>query len=131
MKRILALLIVLFLFLVSCKASSIPLAWDAGSPGCSYSLYASTNAITQANYSASVVRVNVGTNLTATVDIAAPGKWWFCATAVKDDVESAISNVIQVEVPKEPAQMRVIALQYSHTLTNGWTDTGFFRIRIQ
>lgn len=59
-----------------------------------------------------------------------PGMWWFGAKAVAGGAESKLSNVVAVEVPKPPAQMRTIAVQYSYTLTNFY-DLGFFKLRIE
>jgi hypothetical protein len=127
------ILIALFSATLSACSAEINLLWDASeTPGVTnYTLYAHTNAITQADYRTAVVRVNSGTNLATRLQGLAVGKWWFCATAVKDNVESDISNVLLVEAPKAPGQMRVLAIQYTHTLTNEWTDVGFFKLKIQ
>ena len=125
---------ILLLAAVSAEASFIRLAWDASAtPGCEYVLYASTNELTQETYrDAALVRVPCGTNLTATLEGIAVGEWSFLATAIKDGVESDISNVVVTEVPPAPGTMRTVVLQYSTTITNGWNDTdGYFRIRIE
>jgi len=111
---------------------SVNLAWDAStSPGVTnYVIYATTNALTDTNASSALVKVPVGTNLTAKVFDLSPGMWWFGAKAVAGGAESKLSNVVAVEVPKPPAQMRTIAVQYSYTLTNFY-DLGFFKLRIE
>lgn len=40
------------------------------------------------------------------------------------------SNIMAVQVPLPPVNTRLVAVQYSATLTN-WTDTGYFRIQIK
>lgn len=113
-------------------AVPIKLAWDA-SPTVgvtNYVLYASTNTITTTNILSSAVRVSVGTNLTATISDLVPGNWYFAATAMKLGVESAPSNILQVQVPVAPTNMLTVFVQYSTSITNGFTDTGFFRLRI-
>jgi len=119
------------LLAVAAQAQSIRLAWDAStSPGVTnYVLYAHTNTLAATNLSAAVVKQSVGTNLTATIEDIKPGHWWFVATAVGSGVESGPSNSVNVEVPKPPAAMRTIVVQYSGTLTNFY-DVGFFRLRL-
>lgn len=113
-------------------AGQVNLIWDPSeTTGVSYTLYGHTNAISETNYSQSVVRIDTGTNLACRITDLKPGRWWFCATASKDNVESDISNVLLVEVPLPPANHRVVAVQYTHEITNGWTDATFFRLKIQ
>ena len=112
--------------LMLCAVSSgatVNLAWDASATdGCGYRLYAQSGT--------NILRVATGTNLTATLDVVAPGFWSFWATATKDGVESDPSNVLTVEVPRTPEGMRTVAIEYTVTLTNDWAETGFFRLRI-
>ena len=124
---------ILFLSALNAGASFLRLAWDASAtPGCEYVLYASTNELTQETYRDATVRVPCGTNLTATIEGIAVGQWRFCATAIKDGVESDLSNVVVTEIPPAPGTMRTVVLQYTTTISNGWNDTdGFFRIRIE
>ena len=124
---------ILFLAALRVEASFLRLAWDASAtPGCEYVLYASTNELTQETYRDATVRVPCETNLTATIEGIVEGAWSFAATAVKDGVESDISNVVVTEIPPAPGTMRTVVLQYSTTITNGWNDTdGYFRIRIE
>jgi len=79
-----------------CLGADVRLAWDASPTEgiTNYVLFAHTNAITQASYTNAVVRLNVGTNLTCTVEDPVPARWWFTVVAQKDGLESDISNVI-------------------------------------
>lgn len=114
-------------------AQTVKLAWDASpTTGVSYRLYAHTNSLSKTNLAASVVKVDVGTNLVATVDQIQAGKWWFTVTAVSQEgLESLPSNVVQAEVPVKPDNMRTVVVQFSGTITNGWQDVGFFRIKLE
>jgi hypothetical protein len=58
------------------------------------------------------------------------GNWWF-AVAARDTngIQSLLSNVLQIEVPKPPLNMRTVVLQYSGTLSNFY-DVGFFKLRL-
>lgn len=95
-----------------------------------YWLYAHNAYLTEANKSNSLVKINAGTNLTATVENLSSGRWFFAATAVGNNgLESLLSNVLAVEAPNPPANMRTIVLQYSGTLSNFY-DVGFFRLRL-
>ena len=123
---------ILLLAAVMAEASFIRLAWDASvTPGCEYVLYASTNELSQETYRDALVRVPCSTNLAATIEGIAVGQWRFCATAIKDGVESDISNVVVTEIPAAPGTMRTVILQYTDTVTNGWMDVGFFRVLLR
>ena len=124
---------ILFLAALRVEASFLRLAWDESvTPGCEYVLYASTNELTQETYRDATVRVPCGTNLAATIEGIVEGAWSFAATAVKDGVESDLSNVVVTEIPPAPGTMRTVVLQYSTTITNGWNDTdGYFRILLR
>ena len=112
-------------------AQSVRLGWDASTSAgvTNYVLYAHTNTLASTNLAAAVVRQKVGTNLTATIEDIKPGRWWFAATAVGGGVESQPSNILIVDVPQPPPNMRTIVVQYSGTLTNFY-DVGFFRLRL-
>jgi hypothetical protein len=118
-----AILLCAFAALTS-MASDIQLAWDAspdlGVTG--YVIYARTNSST-------AIRINVGTNLTAKVESLAPGRWTFSAAALTAITESGPSNLLIVDVPEPPPNMRTVVVQYSGTLTNFY-DVGFFRLRL-
>lgn len=114
---------ILFLAALSAEASYLQLAWDASvTDGCDYRLYAQSGT--------NIVRVETGTNLTASLEDILPGFWSFWATAIKDRIESDPSNVLTVEVPRTPEGMRTVAIEYTVTLTNNWEEAGFFRLRI-
>jgi hypothetical protein len=111
-------------------AGGVNLAWNASpTPAVTYVLYAHTNDLTATNLSSAIVRLNIGTNLTATVEALKAGQWCFVATAKLNGVESDPSNSLIVEVPEPPSNMRTVVLQYSGTLTNFY-DVGFFRLRL-
>jgi len=124
-------LILLLLPLAAC-AQEVRLAWDASpSPGVHYRLYAGTNSV-QGLTNALVV-VNAETNLTATVEISQAQRWYFVATAVDtaSGLESEPSNEVMVETPAAPSNMRTIHIEHTITLSNGWNDVGYFRLKIQ
>jgi len=123
------LLLLLFALAQTALASEIRLAWNA-SPTTgvtNYTLFAGTNSPISTTNSAA--RINVGTNLTATVQDLVPGQWLFAVTCQANGVESDFSNIVIVQVPVAPANMRVVVVQYSGTLTNFY-DVGFFRLRL-
>lgn len=112
---------ILILAALSAEASYLRLAWDASvTDGCDYRLYAQSGT--------NIVRVETGTNLTASLEDITPGFWSFWATAIKDKVESDPSNVLTVEVPQPPLGMRTLVVDHATTITN-WTE--FFRVRFQ
>jgi hypothetical protein len=113
------------------QAQTVRLAWDPSpSPGVTnYVLYASTNELSATNLMTATTNLPCGTNLTATVTDLSAGNWWFVATAWAGGVESLPSNVLQVQVPTPPANMRTVVLQYSGTLSNFY-DVGFFKLRL-
>lgn len=117
-----SLITILLLALTAAShAAQVPLAWDAStSSGCEYRVYA--QAVTN------LVRVECGTNLTASLEDIAPGFYSFWATAIKDGVESDPSNVLAVEVPIPPQGIRTLVVEHGTTITN-WTE--FFRVRLQ
>lgn len=122
-----------FYLLHSAAAADLTLAWDASAtPGCTYLLYAHTNAVGITNLTATgtAVRVNAGTNLSAQVEgLTGPARWYFVATANLGGIQSDPSNMLIVDVPAAAKNMRTIAVQYSVTVTN-FSDVGFFRLRI-
>jgi DNA-binding CsgD family transcriptional regulator len=111
--------------------ADLKLAWDA-SPSAAvtnYVLVAHTNASAVGNYNLGVVRVHVGTNLTATLDKIAPGRWHLFVAAQAGGVYSEPSNVVVVDVPVPPATLRPVLLQYGATL-DGMTNNLFMRINV-
>jgi hypothetical protein len=130
MKPTLTLLLTLAALTSFADPGEIKLAWNA-SPSANvtgYFLYAHTNALTDTNFSYTI-RADAGTNLTATIQNIASGQWYFAATARDTNgVESLLSNVLPYEIPKPPANMRTVILQYSGSVTN-FQDVGFFKLR--
>lgn len=129
--RVLALLATVTTFAF---AGSVTVAWDPSpTPAVSCRLYASPLLLTETNLIDAPVRLNMGTNLTASIVFTNSGRWNLVATAVNTNgVESAPSNQLSIEVPAPPASLRTLAVE--HTLdiskTNGWQDLGFFRLRL-
>lgn len=124
------LLVIICLTALPLLASEVRLAWDASlTQGVTnYVLYAHTNDLAAVSLTNALVKLNVGTNLTARVESLVPGRWWFGATAMKDGMESDLSNTISVEVPRPPRNMRTVVILSSATVTN-WTNI-FFKLRI-
>lgn len=121
-----------FAFLICGLAGDVTVAWDASpTPGVTnYVLYAHTNLLTATNLASAVVKVNCGTNLSASIeDLHPPSQWYLAATAAAGGVQSDLSNVLIVQVPVTPPNARVVAIQYGITLSN-FVDAGFFRLRI-
>lgn len=124
------LVAILSLCAIPVFGGSVNLSWTASpTVGCSNVLYAHTNLITQANYTNALVKVKTGTNTTASITDIKTGFWWFAVVAVKSNVVSDLSNVLPLEVPAPPTNLRTVVLQYSGTLTNFY-DVGFFKLRL-
>lgn len=125
------ILILLLLAALPAFAQNARVAWDKSStPGISnYVLYGATNAISATNLATAAFRLNVGTNLTASIEAMNPGTYWLAVTAQKAGIESLPSNILVMSVPQPPANMRTVVVQFSATLTN-FTDFGFFRVRL-
>lgn len=126
-------LLILLASTLLCSASEVNLAWNPStSTNVSYTLYGSTNSLSQTNYRGSLIVMDCGTNLTAKVSGMTAGQWWFAVTARREFNESDLSNVVVTETPAAPTNMRQLTLQYSMTLTNGsWRDFGNIRLRIE
>lgn len=119
--------LLLGLLVLNATAGDVPLAWNpVETPGAGYVIYAHTNALTISNY---LARVFVGTNVTGRLEDLRPGRWQFGVTATKDGLESGLSEVLNVEIPKTPGPIRTVVVQWSTNLTN-WQDVGFFKLRI-
>lgn len=116
----------------ACLGQSLTLGWDpSSSPGVTnYVIYATTNSFNYYQRSNAVVKIGVGTNLTAQITDIRPGRYWFTATAIGSGIESSNSNVLILDVPKPPANLFTIQLQYLFSLTNNEAkDLGFFKIK--
>lgn len=114
-----------------CIAAEVRLTWSSSpSPAVTgYYVYAFTNSIADKP----AIKIDVGTNLIASVESLRPGIWTFTATAyTAEKIESDFATPITTEVPPSPAQMRTITLQYNTDLSStNWQDAGFFRVKIQ
>ena len=115
-----------------CHGQTVKLAWDASGTNqpITYVLYASTTSLSDATISTATTNVPTGTNITVTISDILAGHWWF-GVAARDTngLQSVLSNVLQVEVPKPPLNMRTVVLQYSGMLSNFY-DVGFFKLRL-
>lgn len=107
MKRILALA----LLASSAFADQVTIAWDASiSTNVTYIVYAnpvSGGGLNYTNRAASVVKVNVGTNLLAVVQNVTTVPMVFAVTASRDGLESQFSNLLLISVPFAPTNVRV------------------------
>lgn len=124
-------LLITLLTAASLKAADVRLGWNPSpTPGVTnYTLYASTNALSATNLQSATVKVNVGTNITVTLTDIAPGLWWLTVTAGKDGIISDPSNILLVDVPSAPINLRTVLVQASINLTN-WVDVGFFKLKL-
>lgn len=129
-----ALAAALLLSLV-CHASALHLAWDPSpSSGVRYRLYAHTNTFAGLNLTNATVRLDAGTNRTATVsNILAGTRWFFVATAYDTNgLESIPSQELSAVVPEPPARLSTVVLQFNATVSGtNWLDAGFFRVRFE
>jgi hypothetical protein len=134
-----SLILALLLSILTCGATDIKFAWNASTnapefTNVTYALYGYTNDLPDnLVWTNCASRINVGTNLTCTISGIVPGLWFFgvranalCGT---NSVESEFSNILILDVPKPPTNMRTVILQYSGTLTNFY-DVGFFKLRL-
>ena len=113
-------------------AADIPLTWDPSpSDGVTnYWIYASPEPFTNSNRTNAPVRVPVGTNTVATLEEVQAGKIYIAASAENSfGMESYLSNMIVLEVPAAPGDMRTVILQESATL-KVWSDVLFLRLKV-
>jgi hypothetical protein len=131
MKRLLALLPLLPL---TAHALDLVLAWDPSpTTNVTYVIYAHTNSFATTPLTNAAVRVHVGTNLTATItDLSRTNRWFFVATA-RDQygLESDPSNEVSFQLAAPPKDLRLLVLEGTTNLPSGWTNLGFFRLRIE
>lgn len=130
MKIKLISIIVSVFALINLWGADIKLQWNPSTSlgVTNYVVYASTNVLTSSNLYDRAARLNVGTNLTATIQNIRTGSWWFTVTAMSNGLESDCSNIINVNVPVAPQNLRTIVIQYDGTLSNFY-DVGFFKLR--
>lgn len=121
------------LFLLAQLAKGVTLEWDP-SPDAWVAGYAIHHGTASSNYT---VRVDVGTNLTATItNLTAGTTYYFIATAyTADGQESLPSNEVAYTVPyprpEPPGTLRIPAeVQFSATVNGPWTGVGFVRLVI-
>jgi hypothetical protein len=119
------------LFSLTSQGQQFTLAWSPSpTPAVNYRLYAHTNSSYLTNLSLATVKLDAGTNLTATVRDLSGGAWRFVATAYVSSLESVPSNELIVNVPSPPANLGTVVLQFNASVTGtNWLDAGFFRIK--
>ena len=87
-------------------ANEIRLQWDPPDvePAAitNYTIWAAQFPLTDLNYTKAPFKFDVGTNLTTSIAILAPGKWHFTATSQSSGLTSDISNVIYINNPGKP-----------------------------
>ena len=130
MKRTLSILLVLA---STWCARAVTLEWDA-SPDVwvtGYRLYCGTNSVKPLTNA--VIKIDVGTNLTATVSNLVTGKtYYFVATCyTAEGLESPPSNEVMWTVPFEPLNLRTVIVQWSGAVAStNWQDAVFFKFKI-
>ena len=134
MKTSLSILCILCVSALS-QAHAVTLEWDPSPDAwvAGYRLYASTNSVAVHQLTNAPVRVDAGTNTTAQLtNLTAGLTYYFVATAyTADGAESLPSNEVLWRVPRPPAQMRTIIVQWSgQVLSTNWQDVGFFRLKL-
>lgn len=118
---------------LSLHAADLGFKWDASPDGTNYIFYASTNLLTVPTTTGVVARINVGTNLTASLQNLAPGRWYFGVTAQRGDAESAFSNILSFDVPGvlPPGSFRTVAAYYGPTVIDMTNVVGYFILKIK
>jgi len=133
-KQFSLVLIFTALLLLACSlfAGEVKLAWTA-SPSTNVTAYLLRAAKqTMTTNAPPAVVVNVGTNLTATLVSTNAGRWYVdCRARDALGLQSKSSNELILDIPESPGQLRVVVLQATATLTNGFSDVGFFRVEIR
>lgn len=88
-----------------------------------------TNYVLKVLQGTNSVRVNVGTNLTAIAQLT-NGVYSVVVTAQKEGVESDPSNMLILDVPRSPTNLRTLILEAAFDLTGtNWTTVGMIRLR--
>lgn len=109
----------------SAAAGSIKLVWD-GSPSTNVNYVVQAYNVTRGTNQF----FSVGTNLAATIE-ANGEQWNFMVIAEKDGAESPSSNVLPIEFPKPPANLRAVPILYTHDLTSTqWQSGGNIFIKL-
>jgi len=103
MKKFLVILLICLssLGLYSANAGDVKIAWTPSpSTGVTnYIVYASTNSINSSNVSSAQIQILAGPVVAHTLTNLTVGKWYITVTAVADDSESDISNVVTATIP--------------------------------
>jgi len=134
MKALIAATAIAVLTAATAFGETIRLAWDYPTNEANkvtFRLYANTN-VAPASLTNWLVKLDAGTNQTATVSNASPGLWFFAATAVSKagGIESVRSDVLTVEITEKPTNLRTVILQWNATVNGtNWLDVGFFKIK--
>lgn len=88
-----------------------------------------TNYVLTVTQGTNSVRVNVGTNLTASAQLT-NGIYSVTVTAQKDGFESEPSNMLTLDVPRSPTNLRTLVVEASFDLTGtNWINVGLLRLR--
>lgn len=115
------------------SASEVPLVWDypTNEVASAYVLYVSPTPITATNFHNAAVRLLLPPIKSTTLKDFKPGVYWMAVSAMSQDgsLESDCSNILLVQIPTSPNNLRTIAVQYSTTITN-WSDVGFFKVKV-
>ena len=96
-------------FTITATAKDLTLQWDPPpiTEGITnYAIYASTSEITAANFLSAPFRYNAGTSTTFTITNLAPARWYFTAVSEADGMMSDTSNILRVNVPGKPENLR-------------------------
>lgn len=112
-----------------CAFAGVTLTWDASpTPNVTYRLSGGIASSTN------IINVNVGTNQQVTLGDFIPGTWSFQVYArdTNQMVESEPSNTVTFTIPEPPTNLRTLFIEGAIDLTgSGWTNLGFFRLRLQ
>lgn len=126
----------LLLAVLSASAAPATLAWDASTNAVDgYRLYAATNSLALSPTNA-LVKIEAGTNLTATVDALIPGRWFFVATAYRlttngIPIESDPSNEIMFDVPAPPPNLFPVIVQWNGEIGGpNWSNAVFLKFKL-
>lgn len=130
MKTKLKIFLLLLLRCLPLHATDISFQWDPGASTTNYLFYASTNGLSILTNA--VVRLNVGTNITCTVQNLAPGIWTFGVTGIANGLETDLSNTLIIQVPPQPpGNFRTVFVDYGPAVVGPFTNVAtFFRLRI-
>lgn len=123
-------ILLLLLTIAVVAGQELRLAWQPSPDAVAgYILHASTNSFATTN--ASALRVDVGTNLTASVQATNAARWFFTVTAYDTNrVESARCPELMVQFFNPPAGLGVVIQHTAQLESTNWQDVGFFRLKI-